>query len=85
MIRTAGRIIKSKDVKFEGRFLLDVTKVGSGSPKREISTVTEPQVRFLENHPQYAVIEVTCSCGAKMSLKCDYAGATAPAPEDPQT
>ena len=84
MIRTAGRIIKSKGVKFEGRFLLDVTKVGLGSPKREITGVAEPQVRVLENHPQYAVIEVTCSCGTKMSLKCDYAGATAPATEDTQ-
>jgi hypothetical protein len=85
MKKTAGRILKSNDVKLEGRFLLDVTKGGLGSPKRGITAVTEPQARVLENHPQYALIEVTCSCGTKISLKCDYAGATAPAPEDPQT
>jgi len=85
MIKTVGRIIKSKDVKLEGRFLLDAANLGSDSPRPQAAALAAPQVRVLENHPQYAVIEVTCSCGRKMSLKCNYTGAAVQAPEDPQT
>ena len=85
MIRTAGRILKSNDVKLEGQFHLDAANVGLDSPKQQVTPLSAPQVRILENHPEYAVIEVTCSCGTKMSLKCEYAGAAAQAPDDPQT
>jgi hypothetical protein len=85
MIKTAGRILKSNDVKLEGRFHLDLAKAGLQVPKQQVAASAEPQVRVLESHPEYAVIEVTCSCGRKMSVKCDYAAATAQAPDDPQT
>ena len=85
MIKTAGRIIKSENVKLEGQFLLDVTQVGPDMPPQQIAHSSAPQVRVLENHPQYAVIEVTCGCGTKLSLKCDYTGVEAQAPDEPQT
>lgn len=85
MIKIVGRILKSKDVKVEGRFLLDVANLGSDLPKPQAAALTTPQVRVLENHPQYAVIEVTCGCGRKMSLKCNYAGAAVQGTEDQQT
>ena len=85
MIRRAGRILKSNDVKLEGQFHLDAANAGSDLPKQKIGASSAPQVRILENHPEYAVIEVTCSCGTRMSLKCEYAGAAAQAPDDPQT
>ena len=85
MIRTAGRILKSNDVKLEGQFHLDVVKAGLDSPKQQVAASSAPKVRILENHPEYAVIEVTCSCGTRMSLKCEYAGAAAQAPDNPQT
>jgi len=85
MIRTAGRILKSNDVKLEGQFLLDAAQAGLDSPKQQVVASSAPQVRILENHPEYAVIEVTCSCGKRMSLKCEYAGAAAQAPNNPQT
>jgi hypothetical protein len=85
MIRRAGRILKSNDVKLEGKFHLDAANAGSDLPKQEIGASSVPKVRILENRPEYAVIEVTCSCGTRMSLKCEYAGAAAQAPDDPQT
>jgi len=84
MIKTAGRILKSNDVKLEGQFHLEVTNAGLQVPKTQAAASSEPQVRVLENHPQYAVIEVTCGCGRKMSLKCEYATATAQEPNEPQ-
>ena len=85
MMSTAGRILKSNDVKLEGQFHLDAANAGLDLTKQEIAGSSAPKARILENHPEYAVIEVTCSCGTRMSLKCDYAGATAQAPDDPQT
>jgi hypothetical protein len=85
MIKTAGRILKSNDVTLEGQFHLEVTNNGSQVPKAQAAASSEPQVRVLENHPQYAVIEVTCGCGRKMSLKCEYATAVAQKPDEPQT
>jgi len=85
MTRTAGRILKSNDVKLEGQFHLDVANAGLDLTKQKIAASSAPKVRILENHPEYAVIEVTCSCGTTMSLKCEYDGDTAQAPDDPQT
>lgn len=85
MTRTAGRILKSDDVKLEGQFHLDVENAGLDVPKQRAAASSAPQVRILENQAEYAVIEVTCSCGTTMSLKCEYAGAAAQAPDDPQT
>jgi len=85
MATAAGRILKSDEVKLEGRFLLDSAQAGSDSPKQQVAASSAPQVRILENHEKYAVIEVICPCGARTSLKCEYVGAAAPAPDDPQT
>jgi hypothetical protein len=83
MINSAGRILKSNDVKLEGQFHLEVTSNGSHMPEPQAAASLEPHVRVLENHPQYAVIEVTCGCGRKMSLKCEYATASAQEPDAP--
>ena len=83
MGKTAGRILKSEDVKLEGRFLLDVAQAGLNLPKQRSAASAPPQVRILESHAEYAVIEVICSCGTKISLRCEYAGDQPP--DDPQT
>jgi hypothetical protein len=84
MVKTTGRILKSDDVELEGQFHLDIVQAGSHGSKPQAAALSAPQVRVLENHPQYAVIEVTCSCGRKISLKCDYAGAGVQEPDDSQ-
>jgi hypothetical protein len=84
MAKTVKRIIKSDNVKFEGRFHLGLAQAGSAKngPKQASAASAAPQARILENHPEFAVIEVICSCGAGMHLRCEYAGAQAP--EGPQ-
>jgi hypothetical protein len=85
MVRTSGRILKSDDVKLEGQYHLDAAQAefAAGEPQQRSAVLAAPQVRISENHPEYAVIEVTCSCGTKMCLRCEYAGAQAP--ENAQT
>jgi hypothetical protein len=83
MVRTSERILKSDDVNLDGQYRLDVAQAGfsgggSTLPQHRSETLAAPQVHILENHPEYAVIEVTCSCGTKTCLRCEYAGAQAP-------
>ena len=66
-----GRILRSNSVKLEGRFRLS-------SPNEKSAASAPSQVRILENHPQFAVIEITCACGAKIHVKCEYAAGQPP-------
>ncbi len=74
MGRTLGRILKADNVKLEGQVHLDVVQVPAG-PKGGNAVSATPQVRIVENHPEFAVMEITCFCGAKTHLRCEYAGA----------
>lgn len=85
MSKPVGRILKGSDVKLEGQFHLGVTQVEPGSPKegKEHVPLAAPEVRIVENHPEFAVIEVTCSCGTKTHLRCEYANAGSSAEAKP--
>ncbi len=78
MTKAARRIIKKSNVKLEGKFTLDIVQPEPGRPKQPGTALAEPQVRIVQNQPEFAVIEITCSCGTGISLKCEYAGAKAP-------
>jgi len=43
----------------------------SGSP----ATSAPARIRIAENHPEYALVEMTCSCGKITYVRCDYAPA----------
>jgi hypothetical protein len=78
MGRTVGHILKAQDVKLEGQFQLDLFQAGlSGSQNVNDTSSTPPTARVVENRPDCAVVEITCSCGTKTSLKCEYIGADA--------
>ncbi len=78
MRNTAGRILKGSDVKVEGQFTLDVMQIESDSSKHTSTALVEPQVRIVESESDFSVIEITCSCGESMHLRCEYTGAVAP-------
>jgi hypothetical protein len=81
MVRTSGRVLKSEHVELEGVYYLDGAQAASSGtePPQGHPAVTAAGVRILENHREYALVEVTCPCGRKMALRCGYAGAQAPA------
>jgi hypothetical protein len=72
MENTIGHILKSNDVKLEGQFRLDAGQNPTGSPNKTNITSAPAQARIVENHPEFAVIEVICGCGAKTHIKCQY-------------
>jgi len=84
MAKAAGHILKRNNVKLGDRFQLDTGEVVPGSAKGKDVASATPQVSIVENQPEFAVIEITCSCGTKTYVRCEYTTAKSPA-EDPQT
>lgn len=84
MEKAAGHILKADSVKLEGRFHLDARQAGP-SPAKEKTAVSEPAVRVVENKPEFAVIEITCSCGTKTHIKCEYTDGQSTDPKPDQT
>lgn len=70
----AGRVLKAQDIKMQGSFHLDVGhpvgKVGNAVSTPSVS----PQVFVVENHADFAILEITCKCGTKTRIRCEYAG-----------
>ena len=75
MKNQTGHILKSNDVKLEGRFRLNVGQNIPNSSNQKKANLSSAQVRIVENHPEFAVMEVTCGCGAKINIRCDYTNA----------
>ncbi len=72
MEKAAGHILKSNNVKLEGRFRLNVDQGVPSSANERNVTLAPSQVCIVENHSEFAVIEVTCSCGVKTRIRCEY-------------
>jgi hypothetical protein len=75
----AKHILKGNNVKLEGRFHLDAGEVAPGPAKEKNGASATPQVSIVENQPEFAVIEVTCSCGTKTYVRCEYNADKSPA------
>jgi len=66
-------VLKANEVQFAGPLQLPLDPAalpGTGGPM----VASEPaHIRIAENHPEYALVEVTCSCGKITRVRCDYA------------
>jgi hypothetical protein len=72
MQKRTGQILKSDQIELEGKFQLNPQNQMNKS-RQNNAAPSPPQVRILENTPEYAVLGLTCSCGAETSIRCDYA------------
>jgi hypothetical protein len=72
MAITVRHILKSEDVKIEGRFQLMAEQMEQNLSQQGNTVSTSPEVRIVEKHSEYAVIEITCACGRKTCLRCEY-------------
>lgn len=80
MINAAGQILKGNEVKIEGQFHLGVGPMLTSTHGQKTANpdLSAPKVRIVENRPDFVVLEVTCCCGMKTNLKCEYAGSRTP-------
>jgi len=73
MRSTGTHVLKSSNVELQGRLRLDIASVEPGAAKAKGAKQITPQVRIAESCPEFAVMEITCSCGSKINVRCEYA------------
>jgi hypothetical protein len=67
-----GYIIKNKDVNTKGSVKLELPQLSSSpSPPTQRNTCPA-EAKVIKTTNSFAIIEVTCSCGRKVQLKCQY-------------
>jgi len=72
MPKLTRRVLKASQVQWHGSFRLDLHP--KAAPKTGASCGAAPtRIRIAENHPHYALVEVTCSCGKTTLVRCEYA------------
>jgi hypothetical protein len=72
MVNTVGRVLKSSEVKLEGKFQLQIDTDTTDPANSGSVNGSALQVNIVENTAEYAIIEVICSCGSKTRVKCQY-------------
>lgn len=86
MANVSGHILKSENIKVQGHFRLDLGQPGTSSVKNNNKTHNTAQAKIVETNPEFAVLEITCSCGTKTHVRCEYNNAQAanqtPGPEN---
>ena len=79
MLKTPRRILKADQVTFDDPLPLGFDTPVQAAGVASACTCSGPSVRIVQNHPQYAIIEVTCTCGETTYIRCEYAAAPASA------
>jgi hypothetical protein len=70
MRKAIGRVLKSDEVRLEGQLSLNLPPEPKHDSKNNITTAHA--ARIVESNTDFTIIEVVCSCGAKMYLRCRY-------------
>ena len=82
MEKVVGRILRSSEVKLEGQVTLQMKQLQSQAQPSSQKTAKQPvAAEIVENHPEFAVIQITCCCGEKVHLRCEYPSPEAGSPE----
>jgi len=77
MRHSACRILKESEVKVDGQFTLDIVQAETNQSEEPATDLGQPKVHIIESRSDFSVIEITCSCGTSMFLRCEYAGVKA--------
>jgi hypothetical protein len=72
MERNTERVLKSSDVEISGRITLPGIATGPDAPAGSARTSFPANATIVENNSDFALIEVTCPCGLKTIVKCEY-------------
>lgn len=70
------QVLKANEVQFEAPMQLDLDpgpKSSARGPQPACAAPSMPaQARIAESHAEYALVEVTCSCGQTTYVRCEY-------------
>ena len=68
-----GHVLKANRVRLEKPVRLSIDGAGTVEDTGVRPPEAHPRVRLAENGPEFAVLEVTCSCGQVIHVRCEYA------------
>ncbi|MBN1359541.1 MAG: hypothetical protein JW993_03065 [Sedimentisphaerales bacterium] len=66
-------VLKHSEVEFAGSFQLNAGTNGANPPVGPHLAAQPVRVRIAETHPEFALLEVVCSCGRVTLVRCEYA------------
>ena len=74
MEKQVARVLKANNVKMQGSYHLGVDQSGQSSVANDKANTVGmiSQARIIEKNEAFAVIEITCSCGKKTQVKCEF-------------
>lgn len=72
MTNVSGHILKGENIKVEGQFQLGLEQSAPNSVVQRNKTHNTAQAKVVETNPEFAVLEITCSCGTKTHVRCEY-------------
>jgi len=69
------RVIPADNVKIDGQVRLGLNAAADRSKTAAASSpnLNAPGAFIVEKNPQFLVVEVTCTCGKKTYLRCEFA------------
>lgn len=71
MTNLTGQILKGNEVELQGRFVLGSGPAAQNQINKKPAN-SAPQARIVQNSPEFVIVEVTCPCGTKTNIKCEY-------------
>ncbi len=84
MEKSPVRILKAEHVKVNGSINLPLATAAqkqSTSAPSAVAEKAELDARVIKKDTDFVLIELTCTCGRKTRLKCNYAGPAVPEEE----
>jgi hypothetical protein len=67
-----GHVLKANQVRIDEPLRLSISDAAAPGPGGPRQAHGQPRVRLAETNPDFAVIEIACSCGAVTYVRCDY-------------
>jgi hypothetical protein len=79
-----GHVLKANQVRLEEPVRLSIGGMSATHHPGADATEAPARIRVTESNADFAVLEVTCSCGKVIQVHCEYAHAgAAPVPGGP--
>jgi hypothetical protein len=75
----ARHVLKGNEVQLAGSLQLRMDPAATARPTAPQPDSRPVRVRIAEAHPEFAVVEVACSCGKVTHVRCEYAVGNGPA------
>ena len=76
-MKSAIRVLKADEVEVSGIYSLATGRSSCLAAPDADGVEHSAQAQIIEQHPQYAILAITCACGQTLQVKCDYSQAMA--------